>query len=146
MAELVAAVDLDAPPQQVWDRVVDWERQQEWVPATRVRATTRGGRGVGGGVEAFTGVGPVGFLDSMVITQWEPPTRCIVRHTGRVVRGSAALEVLELPGGRSRFVWAEWISPPFGWVGQLGWVVLLPLLRAGLRRSLRTFARQVDCS
>jgi len=143
VAELVAAVDVDAPPERVWERVVAWERQQEWMPATRVRATAGGGRGIGGGIEARTGLGPVGFMDEMVITQWEPPRRCEVRHTGRVMRGAGAFEVFALPGGRSRFVWSEWVEPPLGLLGQLGWVLLRPLLRRGLRRSLRTFAGQV---
>jgi carbon monoxide dehydrogenase subunit G len=143
MAELVAEVDVDAPPRRVWDRVVDWERQQDWVPATKVRTVDGDGHGVGGRIEAWTGVGRVGFLDPMVVTEWSPPHRCAVRHTGRVVRGTAAFEVVELPGGRSRFVWSEWLELPLGVLGQLGWTVARPLLRWGLRRSLRTFARQV---
>ena len=36
----------------------------------------------------------------MTIVVWEPPHRAVVRHTGRVVRGSGAFEVRELVGGR----------------------------------------------
>jgi hypothetical protein len=143
VAELVASVDVDASAYRVWDRVVAWERQGEWIPATTVRGTAGGGRGVGARVQAWTGVGRVGFVDTMVITQWEPPHRCMVLHTGRVVRGTGAFEVLALPGGRSRFVWSEWVEPPLGLLGQLGWVALRPLLGRVLARSLRTLARQV---
>ena len=41
------------------------------VLGTEVRATEQGGVGVGGGIEAFTGVGRLGFLDTMVITEWD---------------------------------------------------------------------------
>ena len=89
----VIAVDviIDAPPQTVWAAVTDWPRQSEWMLGTTVRATDLGGVGVGGGVEAFTGVGRLGVLDTMVITEWDPPRRCVVLHTGRLVQGSRHL-------------------------------------------------------
>lgn len=141
MAELVLAVEVDAPAERVWARLVDWDRQGAWMLGTRVRGTARDGQGVGGGIEAFTGVGPLGFLDTMVVTQWEPPRRCVVRHTGRVVRGAGAFEVEPLDEGRCRFVWSEWFDPPLGALGQLGFLAVRPLLRAGLELSLRRFAR-----
>jgi uncharacterized protein YndB with AHSA1/START domain len=139
MPEITLSVDVDAPPEAVWAAVVDWERQREWMLLTRVS----GGHGPGAPVEAFTGIGPVGFLDTMTITDWRPPLRCEVRHTGRVVRGSAAFEVEPLPGGRARFVWSEWLILPLGAVGQLGFAVLRPIVVAGIRYSLRRFARWV---
>ncbi len=134
---------VEAPPAAVWDALVDWDRQGEWMLGTRVRGTTNGGQGVGGGIEGWTGIGPIGFLDTMVITAWEPGVRCVVRHTGRVVRGSGAFEIEDLGGGRSRFLWSEYLDLPFGRVGRWGWPVVRPLLRAGVLHSLRRFARQV---
>ena len=116
---LECAVEVDAPPQVVWDLLVDWERQGEWILLTRVRgAQGVGGRGVGGRVEAFTGIGPVGFLDTMVVTAWEPPWRCLVQHTGRVVKGPGAFLVEPLPRGRSRFVWCDDVELPLGRLGR----------------------------
>ena len=37
----------------------------------------------------------------MTITVWEPPRRAVVRHTGKVVRGSGAFEVEDLGPDRS---------------------------------------------
>lgn len=139
MPEITLSVDVDAPPEAVWAAVIDWDRQGEWMLLTRVR----GGHGLGATVEAFTGVGRVGFLDPMTITHWRPPLRCEVRHRGRVVRGSAAFEVEPLPDGRSRFVWSEWLLLPLGAVGRLGFALLRPLVVAGIRYSLRRFARWV---
>lgn len=144
MAELVLDVEVGAPPQAVWDALVDWDTQGEWMLGTRVRGTVAAGIGVGGGIEGFTGVGPLGVLDTMVITVWDPPWRCVVRHTGRVVRGSGAFEVVDLGSGRSRFVWSEWLDLPLGWVGRLGFRVVRPVFAWGVGYSLRRFARHVE--
>lgn len=140
------AVDVvvDAPPQAVWQAVTDWPRQSEWMLGTTVKATEQDGVGVGGRLEAFTGIGRAGFLDTMVITEWDPPWRCVVRHTGQVVKGLGIFEVLALPGGRSRFVWAEELELPLGAVGRAGWPLIRPAFAWGVRRSLLKLARDVE--
>lgn len=143
-ATLVLRVDVDASVEQTWAGAVDWTGQQAWMLGTRVRPTANGGWGVGGGVEAFTGLGRLGFLDTMVITEWDPPQRCHVRHTGRVVRGTGAFEVEPRGAGAAVFVWREDLDLPFGAVGRLGWVAARPLFAAGVRLSLRRFARWVE--
>lgn len=140
MAELVVAQVVEAPPQQVWDVLTDWSVHHEWMLFTKAE----GGAGVGETVSAFTGVGPVGFLDTMTITAWDPPERAVVRHTGRVVRGSGSFEVQALGENRSRVVWSEWVQVPFGLVGRLGWPLARRLLAAGVRLSLRRLARYVE--
>ena len=144
MPELIETVDVAAPPDQVWDALVHWERQGEWMLLTRVRGTAQGGQGVGGGIEAWTGIGPVGFVDRMVVRVWEPPERCVVWHTGRFVRGGGAFEVVDLGGGRSRFVWSEFLDLPLGRLGRLAWPLARPVARAALRVSLRRFRRYVE--
>lgn len=134
-------VDVDAPVERTWAAATDWARQGEWMLGTRVWPTEQDGQGVGGGLAAFTGVGRLGFLDTMTIRAWEPPRRCVVEHTGRLVRGTGIFEVEPLPDGRSRFVQAEWLDLPLGRLGQLGWLFVRPAFRWGLNRSLRTFAR-----
>lgn len=143
-AEITIDVIVDAPPEAVWDAVTDWPRQSEWMLGTTVRATDQDGVGVGGGIEAFTGVGRLGFLDTMVITEWDPPRRCVVDHTGRVVRGLGVFEVFALPDGRSRFVWSEELDLPLGVLGRLGWPLVRPGFAWGVRRSLEALARDVE--
>ena len=87
--EITSRVLVAAEPARVWQVAMDWSRQREWIWATQVR----GGAGPGAEVVARTGLGPVGFTDTMVITEWDPPRRCVVRHTGRVVRGLGIFEV-----------------------------------------------------
>jgi uncharacterized protein YndB with AHSA1/START domain len=137
---LQLTVDVPADPQTVFDAMTDWDTQHEWMLGTRVRAAQQGGQGVGGGIEAFTGIGPLGFWDTMTITRWDAPRVVEVDHTGAVVRGIGVFKV-EPAGSGSRFVWREEVDPPLGAVGALGWYVVKPLLAAGVAYSLRRFAR-----
>ena len=143
-AHIAVDVVVDAPPEAVWAAVTDWARQSEWMLGTTVRSTDQDGVGVGGGIEAFTGVGRVGFLDTMVITEWDPPRRCVVEHTGHVVKGLGIFEVVALPEGRSRFVWAEELDVPLGILGKVGWPLVKPGFAWGVRRSLNKLARDVE--
>lgn len=140
MAELSLAVDVDASPEAVWDAAVDWDRQHEWMVGT----TVRGGHGLGATLTAFTGWHGIGFTDPMTVTAWDPPRRCVVRHDGRVVRGTAAFEVVPVEGGRARFVWTEWLVLPLGVLGEIGWLVVRPLVLPALRRSMEQFAAWVS--
>jgi uncharacterized protein YndB with AHSA1/START domain len=138
-SQLRLEVDVDAPVERTWAAVTDWDRQSEWMIATRVRGTVNEGRGVGGEIRATTGVGPLGIVDAMEITRWEPPYGAYVKHLGRLVRGTAAFEVRDRPGG-STFVWTEDLDLPFGALGRFGFRLVRPLFGYGLRLSLRRFA------
>jgi hypothetical protein len=96
------------------------------------------------GQAAWTGIGPVGFWDTMTITRWERPYRIDVLHTGSVVRGPGAMEVLALPDGRSRFVWREELELPPGPLARLGWPLVKPAIVASVKQSLRKFASLVE--
>lgn len=144
MAELVLRVDVDASVEEVWAGATDWAGQGEWMLGTTVRPTTQDGKGVGGGIAAFTGVGRIGFLDTMEITRWDPPRACHVRHTGRVVRGTGAFEVEPRGDGLATFVWSEDLELPLGALGRAGWPIVRPVFASGVRWSLRRFARWVE--
>ena len=142
MAELVVTADVAAPPEPVWDLLTDWAEHDRWMLLTRAT----GGRGEGQSIEAVTGIGPLRVRDTMTIVVWEPPQRCVVRHTGRVVRGSGSFEVRAVGPGRSRVVWSEWLDLPLGRLGRLGWPLVRPLARWGVGLSLRRLARLVERS
>jgi carbon monoxide dehydrogenase subunit G len=143
MRELVFEVDVRGSQQQVWDALVDWERQSTWMPLTRLEVLT-GGPGLGTRIVARTGVGRLGVADRMTVTAWDPPRSATVTKTGRVLRGSAAFEVVPVSAGRSRVVWREALEVPFGRLGR----PLGPLLSLGTRAffaySLRRFAAGVS--
>lgn len=138
-------MDVAAPAEAVFAAVVDWPSQGAWMLGTSVRATASGadgvmGEGVGAELAAFTGVGRLGFLDTMRITRWEHPHRVDVVHTGKVVRGTGTMLVEPLSATSSRFVWSEDIELPLGALGRLGWRVVGPLFGRGIVVSLRRFA------
>jgi hypothetical protein len=140
---VTASVRVEADPERVWEAAVDWSRQREWMWATR----TDGGRGVGAIVTGRTGVGRLGFTDPMVITGWDPPRRCVVTHTGKIVRGQGEFEVLP-DGARSEFVWTERIDLPWPSrlprvLGRLASGAVGSVTRLGLGWSLYQFARML---
>lgn len=132
--------DVAAPAVTVWEALTDWDVHDRWMLLTHAR----GGRGKGATIEAFTGIGRVGIVDTMTIVVWEPPRRCVVRHTGRVVRGSGAFELRDIEGGACRVVWSEWLDLPLGRFGRLGWPLVRPAVRAAVVFSLRRLARYVE--
>ena len=143
-ATIILRVDVDAPVEQTWAGATDWANQGAWMLGTTVRPTRQGGQGVGGAIEAFTGVGKLGFLDTMEITVWEPPHRCHVRHTGRLVRGTGDFDVEARGTGRSTFVWREDLELPLGALGRAGWPLVKPFFAYGVQLSLKRFARWVE--
>jgi uncharacterized protein YndB with AHSA1/START domain len=144
MAALTVDVIIDAPPHVVWNAVVDWPAQSTWMLGTTVRVSAGDGRSVGSELEAITGVGGRGVVDTMRITHWDPPRLCDVVHTGSVVRGTGRFEVIPLPSGRSRFVWHEDLEIPLGAVGRAGWPLARPLAKWGVQRSLNDLARRIE--
>lgn len=131
-----------APAERAWRLLTDWERQGEWMPATRVRSSD--GHRIGGRIEAWTGIGPVGFLDIMTITSWDPPRRCEVLHAGRLVRGPGMFAVEPVSLGSCRVVWEERLDLPLGAIGRLAWPLVHPLARAGFAFALRRLARTLS--
>ncbi|HEY0636916.1 MAG TPA: SRPBCC family protein, partial [Pseudonocardiaceae bacterium] len=127
-------IDVDAPPGLVWSVVTDWPAQRDWIPATTVHVIAGDGRSTGSRIVAFSGLADIGVLDTMEITEWEPPRRCRVRHLGRLLRGTGEFAV-EPRGAGSTFVWVEDLEPPFGPLGRVGLPLVRPLFEAGLRRG-----------
>src|SRR6266536_591427 len=91
-------VAVAAPVEVAWAALTDWQGQSGWMILTAVTAEP-GGHRVGERLDAFTGIGGVGFHDRMEVTRWAPPRRVEVAHLGRVVRGTGAFEVRPAPGG-----------------------------------------------
>ncbi|MGV9775192.1 SRPBCC family protein [Streptosporangium sp. NPDC003464] len=139
-SRISVSVEAAAEPERVFSVLTDWPRHGEWMVLTRARVAAGDGRSVGSRLAAFSGLGPVGFLDTMEITEWDPPTAVAVRHTGRLVRGTGVFRVLPREGGGSTIVWEEELDLPYGPAGRLGWPLVRPLSAALLRLSLRRLA------
>ena len=138
--KLSAKIAIDADPATVFEYVTNWDWQSKWVTGTRVWGVGEDSHKLGGKLEAFTGIGSFGFLDTMTITKWSPPYICEVTHTGKVVKGSGVFEVTSVDGV-TYFTWTEYAEIPFGIIGQIGWVFVAPLVKLGLSISLKRFKR-----
>ena len=146
-------VEVAASARAVWDYVTDWPRQGEWIPLTRVEpvgAPSARVRQVGGRIRAWTGVGPVGFWDTMTITGWDESwlpdgggsAVCEVLHTGRVVRGDGEFAVHGVGPAACTFVWWERLDVPGGRVGWWAWRLGGWTMSVGVDRALAGLARR----
>ncbi|MGW4403465.1 SRPBCC family protein [Nonomuraea sp. NPDC004702] len=132
-----AAVEVAARPEEVFALITDWPRHSEWMFMTSARQVGEHR------VEAYTGVRPVGFLDTMTIVAFEPPSYVLMEHTGRLVRGRGAIRVRPWRGG-SRVIWAEELLLPLGAAGRALWPLGRPVVTALARHSLRRLARLLE--
>lgn len=133
-------VQVLAPAETVWAEITNWESQSEWMLGTKVFGS---GAEVGGKISAFTGIGKLGFLDTMEITAWQPPLRCDVIHTGKVVKGTGSFQVQPISETQSLFIWIEELEIPLGLIGLLGYKLLKPFFAGGVQYSLNKFAKFV---
>jgi uncharacterized protein YndB with AHSA1/START domain len=111
VARFTATREVTAPVERVWPLVTDWAAHGRWVPMTTMTITRDTG-GVGTTFVGRSGVGPLAFDDPLEVTRWDPPTASRagtagLAHRGRVVLGTAEVQVVPLPGGRCRVRWTE---------------------------------------
>jgi hypothetical protein len=148
MVHISLSVEVKASQSAVFEYFTQWTRQNEWMLGTKVEILNPEldprALSVGSEIAAFTGIGPLGFLDTMRITVIEPPFRVDVLHLGRVVRGTGTMLVEATSENTSRFVWSEDLDLPLGWFGRFGFVFVKPFFLAGVKASLKKFARQFD--
>lgn len=144
MEHIELEVLVQAPALNVWNAITNWQAQSSWMLGTKVWPVNGDGTGVGGQIEAFTGIWRIGFLDTMEITSWEPPAKCDVLHTGRVVRGTGTFEVIATSESTSKFIWSEDLDLPLGLLGKIGFTLVKPGFVYGVRKSLEKFADLVE--
>jgi hypothetical protein len=148
LSHLELNIKIDRPVKTVWDCLVDWKSQGDWMLQTKVWSeldqdrTIKNGKGVL--IFAFTGLFPnlypkirLGILDTMEITKFKPPVLCEVVHIGRIIRGTGKFELKKSKNG-TIFNWQEDLvaHPVF-------LLIMRPLLLIGVWLSLRRFARQL---
>ena len=135
--------------EEVWDKLVDWDAQSDWMMATKVWSNkSSSSNGVGVRISAFSGMFPdkyspgniwskLGILDTMEVTKWESPTYCEVLHDGAVIKGIGGFRLETIDNG-VRFYWQEEIDAP--------WPVLLfvrPFILIAVKLSLRRFHQTI---
>lgn len=137
-------IEIDAPIEVVWQEMIDWEKQSEWMLATRIYDDLTSPEGIGHRLKAFTGPlskfnRVIGVMDSMVVSKWDPPRFCRVEHVGRIIRGYGTFTLTELPNSSVRFDWYEEIDAP-----NLILALIKPGVLVGVWISLRRFRSLVE--
>jgi hypothetical protein len=125
--------------ERAWQAIADWEGQGNWMLQSKVWVTSQIREGVGTSIAAFTGplyksypkFAKFGLLDTMVVTNWQPPIRCDVLHTGKVLKGTGTFELIEISQSATRFNWSEDIE-----CSRLQFLAIYPFLWIGVRISL----------
>ena len=125
--------------ERAWHAIADWEGQGNWMLQSKVWVTSQIREGVGTSIAAFTGpfyksypkFAALGLLDTMVVTNWQPPIRCDVLHTGKVLKGTGTFELVEISKNATRFNWSEDIE-----CSRLQFLAIYPFLWIGVRISL----------
>lgn len=114
MAPVEVRRTVPTPLAAVWDTLTDFAAYGRWIPLTSMRTDPPPAR-LGWAFGGFTGLGPVGFLDSMLVVKWEPPAdghaRFAVRKTGWVLAGWADVRMNASEAGGTEVVWREEIVP-----------------------------------
>ena len=139
-------VTCNAPIEKVWGEIADWSGQGKWMLSTRVWLTSEISEGVGTSIAAFTGpahriypkFARLGLLDTMTVTRWEPPFRCDVIHTGKILKGTGTFHLEETGTNSCTFYWSETID-----IHRALFLLGAPFLWVGVRISLARFRRLV---
>jgi hypothetical protein len=134
---------LPCAQERAWQAIADWEGQGSWMLQSKVWVTSDIREGVGTKIAAFTGpfykrypkFSKLGLLDTMVVTNWQPPLRCDVLHTGKILKGTGAFELIPISQTATRFDWSEEIE-----CSRLQFLAIYPFLWIGVRISLARLA------
>lgn len=131
------AIDIPAPPPEVWGYVADVARNVEWMAdASSIVFTSSGTQGLGTAYDCVTKVGPLRTTDRMEIVEWDPPHALGVEHQG-VVRGTGRFTLTPIDEG-TRFGWSEDLRLPWYLGARIGNRPASWLLKRIWRRNLRT--------
>jgi hypothetical protein len=143
IGEFTATVIVNAPAPKVFAAFLDWEKQSEWIPFTKVRVV-EGDGGEGSLVEAVTAIGPAVLRDELRVVKVNAPFEVRVVHCGKVLRGPGSMRCTAMTGDRTQVVMHEWFHLPAGPVGKIAWPVLWPGSKISFTGALKKFGRLVE--
>ena len=138
--EFRITIKIKAPVNKVWNELVTWRNQGNWMALTKVESSDVGpdDSGIGTTIKAFTGIGKFGVLDLMKVTDWQPPNFCRVDHYGKIIKGIGEFKLTEV-GDETRFDWYEEIIAPKAIL-----FIVKPFILFAVFLSLRKFAGSIN--
>lgn len=142
---VVTVAILNAPPEDVWDLLTDWERQASWMPDVEWIRVLGEERQLGARLAVRTKVFGVPLMtDRLEVVGWDPPRRLTVRHLA-LVKGKGEWR-LDRRGERTWFLWTEDVSLNVPLIGDLAIRPYRLVLRWTLRRSVRNLRCELERS
>jgi uncharacterized membrane protein len=141
--EVTATVIVNAPADRVFAAFVNWERQSDWIPFTKVRVV-EGDGGEGSLIEAVTGFGSTVLRDEIRVVRVDAPYEVRVVHCGKILRGPASMRCTAMAGDRTQVVMHEWFHLPGGQATKLAWPLIWPGSKLSLKGALKKFGRLVE--
>ncbi|MCE2531476.1 MAG: SRPBCC family protein [Acidimicrobiia bacterium] len=140
-------ITIAAPPEAVWAHLEDIASHTAWMAdAIAIEFLTDQRQGAGVRFACRTRVGPLRTTDLMEITEWSPPSRMGVRHTG-AVSGEGHFELAaEHADHATRMVWHENLRFPWWLGGPLAAGGARPVLRRIWRGNLERLKARVEAS
>jgi carbon monoxide dehydrogenase subunit G len=142
VARIEASTHIEAPVSAVWAVLLDWEGQAAWmVDARAVEVLSDRREGPGVVLSVATDIAGLVVTDTMETTEWEHERVIGVRHTGWLIQGVGAFELVPTAAG-THFTWWEEVEAPLGPLGEAAaTLVVAPLVRRVFRRSLANLKR-----
>ncbi|MDE0668133.1 MAG: SRPBCC family protein [bacterium] len=124
--------------ESVWEHLSDIASHAEWMAdAASIEFLSDQRQGAGTRFACETRVGPLRLIDLMEITEWSPPSRMGVRHSGAVSgEGRFELHPAGPAGEHTRMTWTETLRLPWWLGGPLGTAGARPVLRRVWRGNL----------
>ena len=143
---LCVETTIAAPPAAVWAHLEDIASHTEWMAdAVAIDFLTAARQGTGTRFACRTRVGPLHLTDLMEITEWSPPSRMGVRHTGAVSGvGHFELHPTGPAGESTTMTWGESLHFPWWFGGPLGARLARPALARIWRANLQRLKARVE--
>ena len=143
---LTYKIMIQASQQKTFDYVSDWEKQSDWILFTTVKNLSNATDRVKPRLLATTSFGLLKFVDTMIVTEWLPHEKIVVEHTGRIILGKGVFTIVKTSPGSCKFMWQEITPVPFGIVGQVGLVLIKPVMKILFTISLKKLKRSIESS
>lgn len=141
--EVSSSIMLPATAVEVWNVLMDWERQADWMlDADSVTVVSDIREGVGVRLDVRTRLfGIAVFTEPMEVTAWEPHRRLQIEH-GSIVRGVGTWALEPVDEG-TRFTWTEQVELRIPAGGELAARLYRPVMRMLMGRALSGLRRHV---
>jgi carbon monoxide dehydrogenase subunit G len=118
MSVVVAEIDIAAPPEAVWQVIMDPDRLHEWVTIDRgVRNVSSRPLGPGASLEQSLCLRGVTFSVRWKVGEWDPPHRAVWEGRGPARSRASIIDVLEETGSGSRLFYRNEFKAPLGPLG-----------------------------